>query len=48
MTVSHAAPGAILMTAIWRSFGRHSKHLTWRGNRLPDHCDALIRRVTGW
>jgi 2-polyprenyl-6-methoxyphenol hydroxylase-like FAD-dependent oxidoreductase len=27
---------------------RPDQHVAWRGNRLPDDCDALIRRVTGW
>jgi 2-polyprenyl-6-methoxyphenol hydroxylase-like FAD-dependent oxidoreductase len=27
---------------------RPDQHIAWRGNRLPDDCDALIRRVCGW
>ncbi len=27
---------------------RPDQHVAWRGNRLPDDCDGLIRRVTGW
>jgi hypothetical protein len=26
---------------------RPDQHLCWRGNRLPDECDALLARVTG-
>jgi 2-polyprenyl-6-methoxyphenol hydroxylase-like FAD-dependent oxidoreductase len=27
---------------------RPDQHAAWRGNRLPDDCDALLARVTGW
>ena len=27
---------------------RPDQHVAWRGNRLPEDNDALIRRVTGW
>jgi len=27
---------------------RPDQYVAWRGNRLPDDCDALISRVTGW
>jgi len=27
---------------------RPDQHVAWRGNRLPDDCDALLARVTGW
>jgi 2-polyprenyl-6-methoxyphenol hydroxylase-like FAD-dependent oxidoreductase len=27
---------------------RPDQHVAWRGNRLPDDCDALIRQVSGW
>jgi hypothetical protein len=27
---------------------RPDQHVAWRGNRLPDDCDALCARVTGW
>ncbi len=27
---------------------RPDQHVAWRGNRLPDDCEALIERVTGW
>ena len=27
---------------------RPDQHIAWRGNRLPEDADALIRRVTGW
>jgi hypothetical protein len=26
---------------------RPDQHVAWRGNRLPDDCDALLARVTG-
>lgn len=27
---------------------RPDQHVAWRGTRLPDDCDALMARVTGW
>jgi 2-polyprenyl-6-methoxyphenol hydroxylase-like FAD-dependent oxidoreductase len=27
---------------------RPDQHVAWRGDALPDDCDALIARVTGW
>jgi 2-polyprenyl-6-methoxyphenol hydroxylase-like FAD-dependent oxidoreductase len=27
---------------------RPDQHVAWRGNRLPDDCDALCARVVGW
>ncbi|HEY3917066.1 MAG TPA: FAD-dependent monooxygenase [Stellaceae bacterium] len=27
---------------------RPDQHVAWRGNRLPDDCDALVARLTGW
>jgi len=27
---------------------RPDQHVAWRGDRLPDNCDALLARVTGW
>jgi 2-polyprenyl-6-methoxyphenol hydroxylase-like FAD-dependent oxidoreductase len=27
---------------------RPDQHVAWRGNRLPEDCDALIARLTGW
>ncbi len=27
---------------------RPDQHVAWRGDALPDDCDALVRRVTGW
>jgi 2-polyprenyl-6-methoxyphenol hydroxylase-like FAD-dependent oxidoreductase len=27
---------------------RPDQHVAWRGNRLPDDCDALWAQVTGW
>ena len=27
---------------------RPDQHVAWRGNRLPDDCDTLMARVTGW
>jgi 2-polyprenyl-6-methoxyphenol hydroxylase-like FAD-dependent oxidoreductase len=27
---------------------RPDQHVAWRGNRLPDDCDALLAHVTGW
>jgi hypothetical protein len=27
---------------------RPDQHVAWRGDRLPEDCDALISRVTGW
>jgi 2-polyprenyl-6-methoxyphenol hydroxylase-like FAD-dependent oxidoreductase len=27
---------------------RPDQHVAWRGNRLPDDCDALVAHVTGW
>jgi hypothetical protein len=27
---------------------RPDQHIAWRGNRLPEDCDGLIRRVCGW
>jgi hypothetical protein len=27
---------------------RPDQHVAWRGNRLPDDCDALLARITGW
>ncbi len=27
---------------------RPDQHVAWRGNRLPEDCDALITRLTGW
>ena len=27
---------------------RPDQHVAWRGNRLPDDCDALLAQVTGW
>jgi 2-polyprenyl-6-methoxyphenol hydroxylase-like FAD-dependent oxidoreductase len=27
---------------------RPDQHVAWRGDRLPDDCDALMAQVTGW
>ncbi len=27
---------------------RPDQHVAWRGDRLPDNCDALLARVAGW
>jgi hypothetical protein len=27
---------------------RPDQHVAWRGNRLPEDCDGLIARATGW
>jgi Aromatic-ring hydroxylase, C-terminal len=27
---------------------RPDQHVAWRGDRLPEDCDALWARVTGW
>lgn len=27
---------------------RPDQHVAWRGNRIPEDCDGLIGRVTGW
>jgi hypothetical protein len=27
---------------------RPDQHVAWRGDRLPEDCDALLARVTGW
>ena len=27
---------------------RPDQHVAWRGDALPDDCDALLARVTGW
>jgi len=27
---------------------RRDQHVAWRGDRLPDSCDELPVRVTGW
>ena len=27
---------------------RPDQHVAWRGNRLPEDCDALLASVTGW
>ncbi|MGB7950292.1 MAG: FAD-dependent monooxygenase [Candidatus Binatia bacterium] len=27
---------------------RPDQHVAWRGDRLPDNCDELLARVTGW
>jgi hypothetical protein len=27
---------------------RPDQHVAWRAEMLPDDCDALIARVTGW
>jgi hypothetical protein len=27
---------------------RPDQHVTWRRDRLPDNCDKLLARVTGW
>jgi len=27
---------------------RPDQHVAWRGNHLPENCDALIARLTGW
>jgi hypothetical protein len=27
---------------------RPDQHVAWRGDRLPENCDQLLARVTGW
>jgi len=45
-----AVPGAEARDLYRRTYAliRPDQHVAWRGDRLPDACDALLARVTGW
>ena len=45
------APGGAAARDLYqRNFAliRPDQHVAWRGDRLPEDCDALLARVTGW
>lgn len=46
LEIEHA-PGRALYGADFVLI-RPDQYVAWRGNRLPDDCDALLARVTGW
>jgi 2-polyprenyl-6-methoxyphenol hydroxylase-like FAD-dependent oxidoreductase len=46
LDLAHAPGRALYDRAL--ALIRPDQHVAWRGDRLPEDCDALISRVTGW
>ena len=46
-TLDVRVPGARGLYARDLALIRPDQHIAWRGDRLPDDCDALLARVTG-
>ena len=47
-TVEIALPEAWDLYRKGLALVRPDQHVAWRGDALPDDCDALIAKVTGW